>query len=66
MAMRLKVLCDKIESQEKITELEESYLRLVHPDQMGQIYKILFVGASRHGDIFPFIRDEENNNKVFH
>ena len=41
--------------------LDDDYTRLVHPDQMGEIYKFLFVGTEKTGEIFPFIEGKKEN-----
>ncbi len=53
--------------------LESEYLRLVSPDQMGEIYKVMYIGKEKNGkfwdnnlfsgDIFPFI--ENTNPQVY-
>ena len=38
--------------------LEDSYVRLCSPDEMGAIYKFLHLGHKEKGDIFPFLGEE--------
>lgn len=59
MGMRLKSLLQSTENLEQTKLLESSYLWLVHPDQMGEIYKILFLGHPEIGEVFPFIEEPE-------
>ena len=49
MNVRLQVL--QKNSPSKAKELENDYLRLVHPDKMGEIYKILYIGHEEIGNI---------------
>ena len=52
---------------EKIkAKLDEDYNRLVHPDKMGEIYKILYFGSERLGEVFPFLEKELNKEKEFY
>eukprot|EP00347_Sterkiella_histriomuscorum_P000709 403374808 len=46
----------KTEQQRKI--LEESYYRLCHPQEMGEIYKMMYFGHKDVGDIYPFIGEQ--------
>ncbi|CDW71486.1 UNKNOWN [Stylonychia lemnae] len=43
----------KTESSKKL--LEDSYYRLCHPSEMGEIYKMLYFGHREAGDIYPFL-----------
>ena len=38
--------------------LEDSYVRLCSPDEMGAIYKFMYLGHKDNGDIFPFLGEE--------
>lgn len=38
--------------------LEQSYVRLCDPKEMGEIYKILYLGHKNAGDIYPFLGEE--------
>ena len=38
--------------------LEQSYIRLCDPKEMGEIYKILYIGHKKTGDVFPFLSEE--------
>jgi len=40
--------------------IEEDYLRLVHPDQMGEIYKVMFIGNEDKGKPYPFENVDPN------
>ena len=33
-------------------------MRLASPDEMGAIYKFLYLGHKENGDIFPFLGEE--------
>ncbi|CAI2367679.1 unnamed protein product [Moneuplotes crassus] len=62
MGLRLQALAKgsqgRPNSKKIIKSLEDEYLRLVHPDQMGEIYKVLFIGNKHIGEIFPFNTSE--------
>jgi len=58
------MLCNKKAASE-VKRLENSYLRLVHPDEMGSIYKVQYVGKKSNGAVFPFI-DETDQPQVFY
>jgi len=45
--------------------LEESYVRLCSPDEMGEIYKFLYIGHKDNGDIFPFLGDDTKRKEGY-
>ena len=53
---------EALQAQAKDTKdkklLYDSYARLCSPDEMGAIYKILFLGEKTVGDIYPFLSQE--------
>jgi NADH dehydrogenase [ubiquinone] 1 alpha subcomplex assembly factor 7 len=49
---------DKSNSKDISQRLEQDYVRLVHPDQMGEIYKVLHIGNEHVGEVYPFLKDE--------
>lgn len=60
MNIRLQVLKKKMASSAK--RLETDYQRLVHPDQMGEIYKVLYIGCENTlGDVYPFLENTDLN-----
>ena len=51
---------------EKIkAQIDTNYHRLVHPDKMGEIYKILYFGSEKLGEIFPFLEKELTKEKEY-
>ncbi|TNV80554.1 hypothetical protein FGO68_gene2308 [Halteria grandinella] len=58
ITMRLEILQKAAKTQAQRKLLEDSYIRLCHPEQMGEIYKMLFLGHKEVGDIFPFLGEE--------
>eukprot|EP01017_Pseudomicrothorax_dubius_P004982 TRINITY_DN1114_c0_g1_i2.p1 TRINITY_DN1114_c0_g1~~TRINITY_DN1114_c0_g1_i2.p1 ORF type:complete len:431 (+),score=92.58 TRINITY_DN1114_c0_g1_i2:552-1844(+) len=54
MNTRLEYLISRTDSA-TTKRLESEYLRLVSPDEMGQIYKFQYIGLEKNGEIFPFI-----------
>lgn len=43
-------------SQAKL--LEQSYVRLCDPKEMGEIYKVMMIGYKDAGDVYPFLGEE--------
>lgn len=41
----------------KKERLMKEYERLASPDEMGEIYKVLFIGNNKLGEVFPFNED---------
>jgi NADH dehydrogenase [ubiquinone] 1 alpha subcomplex assembly factor 7 len=37
--------------------LEEDYRRLVSPESMGEIYKVLYFGSAQIGEVYPMLKD---------
>ena len=58
MNTRLDILAQK-SSKSVINRLETEYLRLVSPDEMGQVYKMMYIGKEANGDVFPFISETD-------
>lgn len=58
ITMRLEILqkAAKTAAQKKL--LEESYVRLCSPEQMGEIYKMMYIGHKDVGEVFPFLGEE--------
>ena len=48
---RLEVLLRKA-NKSTAERLESEYLRLVSPDQMGSIFKVMYIGKQENGNIF--------------
>ncbi len=63
--MRLESLQRAAKSSAQRKLLEDSYVRLCHPDQMGEIYKILYLGHKDAGEVFPFLGEQtaKKNNQ---
>lgn len=40
-------------------ELEKQVLRLVGDEEMGDIYKFMYMGLEKNGDVFPFIKEND-------
>ena len=56
--MRLELLQKAAKNKKQRDLLEESYTRLCSPEQMGEIYKILYMGHRDAGEVFPFLGEE--------
>jgi len=63
MNTRLEALWQVADSETR-KRLESEYLRLVSPDEMGEIYKVMYIGRESTGEVFPFI--EQNEPQVFY
>jgi SAM-dependent MidA family methyltransferase len=37
--------------------IKGEYERLVSPEHMGETYKVLYVGNTSCGEVYPFLRD---------
>jgi len=46
---------NKMDKKRLMQQIDTDYDRLTHPDQMGDIYKFMFVGSDMIGNIYPFI-----------
>lgn len=57
------MLC-KLSNKDKAKKLESEYFRLVSPEEMGKIYKCMYIGKENNGDVFPFI--SENQKIVYY
>lgn len=58
IAHRVEALQNQAKGYTKKKELYDSYARLCSPDEMGAIYKILFMGEKSVGEIYPFLSQE--------
>ena len=54
----MQALQQKTTSKEQRDLLETSYVRLCSPDEMGGIYKFLYLGHKDNRDIFPFLGEQ--------
>lgn len=63
--VRLENLIKKATDQSQKALLEESYVRLCSPNEMGEIYKFLYVGHKDNGDIFPFLGDDTRRKEGY-
>jgi NADH dehydrogenase [ubiquinone] 1 alpha subcomplex assembly factor 7 len=55
---RVEMLC-KTASPAVAERLKSEYERLVSPDEMGEIYKVQYLGKKGNGEIFPFVKPED-------
>ena len=58
IAHRVEALQNKAKNHSTKKSLYDSYARLCSPDEMGAIYKVLFLGEKSVGDIYPFLSQE--------
>jgi hypothetical protein len=54
----MQALQQKTTAKAKRDLLESSYVRLCSPDEMGGIYKFLYLGHKENRDIFPFLGEQ--------
>jgi len=55
IAHRVEALQNAAKETKQKKLLYESYARLCSPEEMGAIYKILFIGEKSVGEIYPFL-----------
>ena len=53
--VRMQALQQKTQARDQRELLDTSYVRLCSPDEMGAIYKFLYLGHKDNRDIFPFL-----------
>ena len=53
--LRLENVLKKANTSSQANLLEQSYIRLCDPKEMGEIYKVMFLGHSDIKDVFPFL-----------
>lgn len=58
IATRVKNLQDLSKSSKMQQQIWDSYARLCSPDEMGAIYKVLFLGEKSAGEVYPFLSEE--------
>ncbi len=46
--------------------LESSYVRLCDPKEMGEIYKVLYLGHKSIGDVYPFLGEETARSETLY
>ncbi|KRX07655.1 hypothetical protein PPERSA_11204 [Pseudocohnilembus persalinus] len=51
----------KLSNKQTAKRLESEYLRLVSPEEMGQVYKCFYIGKKINGDMFPFMSENAGN-----
>ena len=56
--VRMQALQQKLADKNKRDLLETSYVRLCSPDEMGAIYKFLYLGHKENREIFPFLGEQ--------
>lgn len=64
--VRLENLMQKATDQSQRKLLEESYVRLCSPAEMGEIYKFLYIGHKDTGDIFPFLGEDTKRKEGYY
>ena len=60
------MLQNAAKTKEQKTLLEQSYVRLCSPEQMGATYKMLYLGHKDVGEVFPFIGEETINKDEYY
>ena len=64
--VRMQALQQRTQDREARELLEASYVRLCSPDEMGAIYKFLYLGHKDNRDIFPFLGEQtEQQSALF-
>lgn len=58
IAVRVEQLQAKVRKKEAKQMIWDSYARLCDPKQMGAIYKIMFIGEKKAGEVYPFLSEE--------
>lgn len=48
-------MLSKLSNKETAKRLESEYNRLVHPNEMGEIYKVFYVGNEKNGFIIVYL-----------
>jgi SAM-dependent MidA family methyltransferase len=64
--IRCENLAAKSPTQAQRQLLEDSYVRLCSPEQMGEIYKFLYLGHKNNDDIFPFLGEKTEKKEEFY
>lgn len=63
IATRVQTLQGLVKSKNYKEQIWESYARLCSPDQMGAIYKVLFLADKNAGEVYPFLSEETIRKK---
>ena len=58
IAHRVEALQNMTKNPIKQKSIYDSYARLCSPDEMGAIYKMLFIADKNAGDVYPFLTEE--------
>ena len=58
IAHRVEQLQAQVKAPEEKQKIWESYARLCDPNQMGAIYKVLFMADKNAGEVYPFLSEE--------
>ena len=58
IAHRVEALQNMTKNAAKQKSIYDSYARLCSPDEMGAIYKMLFISDKNAGDVYPFLTEE--------
>lgn len=64
--VRLESLMKKASDKAQMDLLEESYVRLCSPKEMGEIYKFLYIGHKDNGDVFPFLGEDTKRKEGYY
>ena len=58
IATRVQTLQGLTTSKKVQQQVWDSYARLCSPEEMGAIYKILFISDKNAGEVYPFLSEE--------
>lgn len=58
IAHRAEMLQNAAKTKSHKNHIYSCYERLCSPEQMGAIYKVLFIGEKSAGDVYPFLTEE--------
>ena len=64
--LRMQALQQQSSSKAQRDLLEQSYVRLCSPDEMGATYKFLYLGHSENRDIFPFLGEKTEKESALY
>jgi SAM-dependent MidA family methyltransferase len=58
IAQRVEILQSQAKNYTQKKQIYDSYARLCSPDQMGEIYKMMFISEKHAGEVYPFLSEE--------
>jgi SAM-dependent MidA family methyltransferase len=64
IAVRVENLQALTKSKKTQQQIWDSYARLADPEQMGAIYKVLFISDKNAGEVYPFLSEETMRKKA--